>query len=101
VITDTKTIGRGLMMNEPRLQIYKGMIQYLLVSTPYTLKNIADLSHSSIKNIRSIYCDEQIPRHFSSELNLVKLYHSIVELNLHEMSRLRKKSVNVCNGEIQ
>jgi hypothetical protein len=68
------------MENSSKLQIYKGMIQYLLESTDYTLKDIADLSHSSIKNIRSIHCDDLMPIKFSSELALVKLYHLIIEL---------------------
>ena len=71
------------MQHYSKLQIYKGMIQYLLESTPYTLKTIADLSHSSIKSIRSIYYYDQIPRNFSTELGLVKLYHMVLELNLH------------------
>lgn len=71
------------MENKCKVQIYKGMIQYLLESTPYTLKTIADLSHASIKSIRSIYCYEQIPRNFSAELDLVKLYHMVIELNLN------------------
>jgi hypothetical protein len=63
-----------------KVLIYKGIIQYLLESTRYTLKNIADLSDTSIKNIRSIYCDDQMPSNFSSELHLVKLYQLILEL---------------------
>lgn len=71
------------MQHYSKLQIYKGMIQYLLESTPYTLKTIADLSHASIKSIRTIYCYDQIPRNFSAELDLVKLYHMVRELELH------------------
>ena len=67
-----------------KLQIYKGMIQYLLVSTNYTLDHIADLSNCSIKNIRSIYSDDLMPPTFPSELNLVKLYHFIIELKIKE-----------------
>jgi hypothetical protein len=70
------------MKANPKVQIYKGMIQYLLESTHYTLKSIADLSNSSIKNIRTIYSEERIPLNFSSDLQLVKLYHVILELNL-------------------
>ena len=74
------------MENSSKLQIYKGMIQYLLKSTDYTLKDIAHLSHSSIKNIRSIYCNDLMPLNFSSELQLVKLYHLILELRINEKS---------------
>ena len=35
------------MENNSKLLVYKGIIQYLLESTHYTLKNIADLSRSS------------------------------------------------------
>lgn len=72
------------MKNNPKLQIYKGMIQYLLDSTHYTLKNIADLSHTSIKNILSIYSDEIIPLNFSTKLQLVELYHIILELHVNK-----------------
>jgi hypothetical protein len=65
----------------PKLQIYKGMIQYLLESTDYSLKNIADLSNSSINNIRLIYCDNQLPSYFPSEYQLVDLYLMILEIN--------------------
>ncbi len=69
------------MHHHSKLHIYKGIIQYLLDSTNYTLKNIAEVTNSSVKNIRTIYYEDQIPVHFS-EINLVKLYHMILELNL-------------------
>ena len=74
------------MNQNSKLQIYKGIIQYLLETTHYNLNNIADLSNTSIKSIRSIYCDEHIPPNFSSELQLVKLYHAILELNLQRLN---------------
>jgi hypothetical protein len=75
------------MKENSKLQIYKGIIQYLLDSTSYTLKNIADLTNSSIKNIRTIHFEDKVPHHFSSsELNLVKIYHMILELNLHDIN---------------
>ena len=73
------------MNQNPKLQIYKGIIQYLLEATHYNLNNIADLSNTSIKSIRSIYCEEYIPPNFSSELQLVKLYHAILELNFQRL----------------
>ena len=73
------------MENSSKLKIYKGIIQYLLESTNYSLKNIADLSHTSIKNISSIYCDEILPKDFSSELDLVKLYQIILGLNTNNI----------------
>ncbi len=74
---------------DPKHQIYKGIIQYLLDTTPYTIKNIAELSNSSVKIIRSIYCDNQVPSRVSIELSLVKLYHMIIELHLREPDGLR------------
>jgi len=70
--------------NNARLQIYKGMIDYLMVTTKYTLQDIADLSFSSIKNIRSIHDNDTLPANFSSELHLVRLYHFIVEQKINE-----------------
>ena len=67
------------MEQNSKLQIYKGMIQYLMKSTNYTLKNIADLTDTSIKNIRSIYLGNLLPPYFSSELQLIKLYQMILE----------------------
>lgn len=72
------------MTNNSKLQIYKGIIQYLLESTNYNLKNIADLSHISLNTIRAIYFDNQMPSHFSCEQQLVNLYHFILELKIKE-----------------
>ena len=81
--------GYESMQQNTKVQIYQGMIQYLLESTHYTLKNIADLSHSSMKNIRSIHCDGLIPPVFASELQLVKLYQMILETNINKNRWLR------------
>ena len=70
------------MQQNPKVQIYQGMIQYLLESTPYTLQTIADLSTSSMKNIRSIYRDGLMPSFFTSELQLVELYQMVLEVDL-------------------
>jgi hypothetical protein len=56
------------------------MIQYLLELTKYDLKHIADLSDSPLKSIRSIYFDDYLPTNFLSELQLVKLYQIILEI---------------------
>lgn len=77
-----------MMHHHSKLQIYKGIIQYLLDSTNYTIKNIAEVTNSSVKTIRTIYCQDHIPAHFS-EINLVKLYHMMLELNLHEFNESR------------
>lgn len=72
------------MENNYKLHIYKGMIQYLLESTNYTMKNIAEFSNASIKNVTSIYYDDLIPPTFVSELQLAKLYLIILEININE-----------------
>ena len=81
--------GYESMQQNPKIQIYQGMIQYLLESTNYTLKNIADLSNSSMKNIRSIHCEGLIPPVFASELQLVKLYQMVLEANIKKNSWLK------------
>ncbi|OGV30934.1 MAG: hypothetical protein A3E88_00695 [Legionellales bacterium RIFCSPHIGHO2_12_FULL_35_11] len=77
------------MQHYPKSQIYRGMIQYLLEFTSYTLKDIADLTNSSTKSIRSIHCLGKIPENFQTELNLVKLYHMILALDLDQSSATR------------
>lgn len=64
-----------------KLQIYKGIIQYLLESTSYTLKNIADLSNVPIETIRSIYYEDRFSLNISSEFTLINLYRIILEIN--------------------
>ena len=82
------------MTNQCKVQIYQGIIQYLLESTNYDLKNIAALSNTSIKSIRSIYQNNELPPNFIfSEKHLVQLYQMIIELNLkqgHSLSYLTK-----------
>lgn len=70
------------MEHHSKLIIYKGMIQYILDSTSYTLKNIAELSNSTINSIRSIYCQNLFPIDFKSEIQLIKLYQIILEVNM-------------------
>ncbi len=72
-----------IVKDNSKLQIYKGVIQYLLESTNYTLKNIADLSGTSIMSIRSIYLDGDIPPAFNSELQLIKLFLAVFQIELN------------------
>ena len=60
------------MEHDSKLSIYKGMIQYILDCTHYTLKHIAQLSHSSLDHIRMIYCHDSLPNGFKSEVELMK-----------------------------
>lgn len=72
------------MEHHSKLNIYKGMIQYILDSTQYTLKHIAQLSHSSLDNIRMIYCHDSVPNNFKSEIGLMKLYQIVLEINTNK-----------------
>lgn len=65
-----------------KLQIYKGMIQYILESTDYNLSNIAELSDISFSCISEIYLQDSIPKNFKSEVRLIQLYQIIIETNL-------------------
>ncbi len=70
------------MQHYRKSQIYRGIIQYLLEFTAYTLKDIADLTNSPTRSIRSIYYLGKIPDSFQTELSLIKLYHTILSLDL-------------------
>ena len=69
------------MENRSKLQIYQGIIQYILDSTNYNLKNIAELSNSPIEHLRSIHCQNIVPADFFSESQLVKLYQIILDIH--------------------
>lgn len=68
-----------VMEKNARLQVYQGMIQYLVESTNYNFKNIAELTNTSIKHIRSIYHGEASPAH-QTEMKLLMLYQFILKL---------------------
>jgi len=74
------------MDDEVKIQIYQGIIQYILNSTHYTLKHIAQLSHTSLENIRKVYSSHSVPSNFKSEIELLKLYQIIREINVHRES---------------
>lgn len=88
------------MKNNSKLQIYKGVIQYLLESTNYTLKNISDLAGTHIMNIRSIYLDGYIPPGFNSELQLMKLFLAVFQIemncNLTKSNRCNVDEMSKC-----
>lgn len=68
------------MENNPKQQIYKGIIDYILHSTNYTLKSIAELTNTSIKTIHSIYSSEKKPLDSKSEFALLRLYQIVLEI---------------------
>ncbi|WP_233588859.1 hypothetical protein [Legionella septentrionalis] len=89
------------MANHPKLQIYQGIIQYLLDSTGYDLKNIAALSNATIKNIRTIYHGDEVPLNFSSsEKHLVQLYQMILDLNAKQRGSLKNLTKEIQNNNI-
>lgn len=63
--------------------IYKGMIDYLLSSTHFSLKDIANHTGSPISSLRSIYYDQTIPSLFSSEIALTRLYLIILDIQMN------------------
>ena len=67
-----------------RVQIYQGMIRYMLETTNYSLKSIAYLSKTSFKNIRTIHAYGELPTHFDSEMELVNLFQIILEINIKQ-----------------
>ncbi len=77
------------MEEHSKLPIYKGIIQYILDSTGYTLKNIAEFSNASVTSIRSIHRNGLPPSNFKSELQLVKLYQIILEINMDKNNQPR------------
>lgn len=68
------------METRTKLQIYQGIIQFLLDSTNYNLKNIADFTHVSLRTIRDLHLHNTLPPSTEAELNLVNLYRIILAL---------------------
>lgn len=68
------------------------MIDHLLTSTHFTLKDIANHTGTPVSTIRSIYLDQKLPKYFSSEIALVKLYQIIIEIQLNK-DKLHSASV--------
>jgi len=68
------------MQQASKVSIYKNMIQYFLDETDYNLKRIAHLANSSIGNIQMIYRYNELPTDFNEELDLVRLYMMILDL---------------------
>jgi hypothetical protein len=60
------------------------MIDHLLSSTHFTLKDIANHTGSPISSIRSIYLDQKLPIYFPSEIALIKLYQIVLEIQMNK-----------------
>jgi len=77
-----------------KLQIYQNIIQYLLESHPFTLKNIADLSNASVETIQCIYSENNLPKNFSG-ISLILLFKMTIEHidNINDSETTKFKSV--------
>ncbi|NDC31769.1 MAG: hypothetical protein EBZ58_12740 [Bacteroidetes bacterium] len=72
------------MEQESKTLIYKGMIQYILGSTNYTLNHIAQFSHLSLDSIRAIYYHDLLQISLNAEIQLLKLYQIVLEINSNQ-----------------
>lgn len=71
------------MYQDVKLKVYQGIIQYLLSNTGYSLRRIAAFSGCSLKTIRSIHSYGELSSDCSTEINLVRLFQIILELEMH------------------
>lgn len=70
------------MFHDQKIYIYRGIIQYLLDSTNYSLTRIANLSNSSIEHLQQLYQDHRLPKEKNVEINLLKLFITIIDMEL-------------------
>lgn len=68
------------MFYDQKIVLYKGIIQYLLDSTKYSLQRIANLSNSPISHLQMIYCHDRLPQNSNVELNLLKLFILLIDM---------------------
>ncbi|HAT1770873.1 TPA: hypothetical protein JBL19_04210 [Legionella pneumophila] len=70
------------MSHDYKVGIYKGIIQYLLDATNYSLQRIANLSNSPIAYLQLIYHHNLLPQNRSTELNLLKLFVVYIDMEI-------------------
>jgi hypothetical protein len=70
------------MFQDQKVMIYKGMIQYLLNTTNYSLQRIANLSSSQLAHLQLIHHHNRIPKETNVELNLLKLFTIVIDMEL-------------------
>ncbi|RUQ81510.1 hypothetical protein [Legionella septentrionalis] len=70
------------MFNEKKIIIYKEIIQYLLDSTQYSLQRIANLCNSPIYHLQMIFQYNRLPKESKVELNLLKLFLTVIDMEL-------------------
>ncbi|RYW88291.1 hypothetical protein D7219_12715 [Legionella pneumophila] len=70
------------MFHDQKITIYKGIIQYLLDSTNYSLQRIANLSNSSVAHLQLIHQYGRLPNESKVEINLLKLFTTVIDMEL-------------------
>lgn len=70
------------MSHDYKVGIYKGIIQYLLDATNYSLQRIANLSNSPIAYLQLIYHHNRLPQNRNVELNLLKLFVLYIDMEI-------------------
>lgn len=68
------------MFHDQKITIYKGIIQYLLDSTNYSLQRIANLSNSPQAHLQLIYQHNRLPKESKVGLNLLKLFITVIDM---------------------
>ncbi|HAT8692462.1 hypothetical protein ACX1EY_14050 [Legionella pneumophila] len=68
------------MFHDQKIIIYKGIIQYLLDTTNYSLQRIANLSNSQLAHLQLIYNHDRLPKESKVELNLLKLFTTVIHM---------------------
>lgn len=69
------------MEKDSKLQVYQGIIRYILEATNYSLSSIADMVDCSVENMCSIYNHDIIPPGFASDNQLLKLFQLVLALH--------------------
>ena len=82
------------MFHDQKNNIYKGIIQYLLSSTNYSLQRIANLSNSPLAHLQLIHQYNQLPKESMVELNLLKLFSIVTDMELKGELKHKFLSIN-------
>ncbi|MGL6029322.1 MAG: hypothetical protein ACRC0M_06025 [Legionella sp.] len=82
------------MFHDQKISIYKGIIQYLLSSTNYSLQRIANLSNTSLAHLQLIHQYDRLPTESKVELNLLRLFSTVVDMELKGEWRHKSLGMN-------
>ena len=80
------------MFHDHKVSIYKEIIQYLMGSTNYSLQRIANLSNTPVAHLQLIHQFNSLPKNSKAELNLLKLFCTVVDMELKGEWRNRQLS---------